>query len=349
MSLWDRIKSWKSENASQLVYARIPAERTDVPPGPALNAYQGYVRLFLSDMFLTKSRDWFTKQYPCVSASVRLDLEGYPNATLSRVARPPEGALSPGVRVNYALTDLLPFSGNLVEIEAALLALRGERYLAVALGLIESLSSLVSGPAAIAVDIAAKVASGLEKLVDAGDGKVHLALHDSFGGQGGNSPLQSGYLAVVLATPAQVDPASLGVREKRLYVQAPDLSWSPLQSADYMLFFIETRTERDNWRLPNIQEHIDQAVEAILLGEREKAEAYKKAALLAALTCKELTPLDRRRVAQAVKEELLAAADGGNEAVGSGLRDLENIVRKHAPTIEKALAGDVPSEDEILA
>src|SRR5690349_9418643 len=104
MNLWDRIKSFKVQNAQQLVYGRIPPERTDVRAGPVIGAYQGYFRIFLADMFLSQSRQWFTDQFPCVTASVRLDLEGQPGATLSRICQPPKEALSAGVRLNYALT-----------------------------------------------------------------------------------------------------------------------------------------------------------------------------------------------------------------------------------------------------
>lgn len=348
MNLQDRIKSFKTQNAQQLVYCRIPQERTDLAAAPAIAAYQGYVRLFLADMFLSQSREWFTDQFPCVSASVRLDLEGQPGATLSRVCQPPKDAVAAGVRLNYALTDLLPFSGNLLEIEAGLFALKGERYLNTALGLIEGLSSLVTGPAATAVAMAARVVRGMESIVDAGDGKVVLGLHDTFGSQGGNNPIQSGYLAVLLAPSAQIQPSRLGVAQSRLHVQAADGSWSPLVGFDYMLFFVEARTERDNWRVPAIQERLDEALEAMLLDD-PKAEACKKAAILAALTCKELTPLDRRRVAAAVKEELRAAADAGRGVTDDGAKDLDAIVSKRATATPRAFNLEPPSEEEILA
>lgn len=344
MKLWDRITSAMTQNAQHLVYARIPPERTDVAAGPPITAYHGYVRFFLADMLLAQSRAWFTDQFPCVSATVKLDLEGQPGATLSRICQPPKEALASGVRLNYALTDLLPFSGNLVEIEAGLFALKGERYLNAALGLVSGLSSLVTGPAGMAVSMAARVISGMEAIVDAGDGKVVLGLHDTFGSAGGNNPLQSGYFAVILAPDAQVSPGSLGVAENRLHIQASNGSWSPLLGFDYMLFFVEAREGRDNWRLPSIQEPLDQALEAILLGDGAKADAYRKAAILAALTCKELTPLDRRRVAQAVKEEIADASGPSLRAVGDGEKDLDAIVAKNA---SRSLA--VPTEEEILS
>lgn len=353
MTLWDRIKAWKTQNARQLVYARIPAGQTDVAPGPPINAYEGYVRVFLSDMFLTRSRDWFTDWHPCVHTSVRLELAGQKGATIAHVARPPQQALAPGVRVNYPVTDLLPFSGDVVEIEAALLALQGKAYIEAALGLLESFSSLIPGPVGQALAIAEKVTSGLDKLVGAVDGQVHLGFHDSFGSEGGSSTLQSGYLAVVLATPEQVDPSRLGVAKHRLHILGPNGAWAPLEGFDSMLFYVEGRAQRDNWRLPSIQGPLDQAIEAQVLGDDHKADAYKKAALVAALTCKELTPRDRRRVAQAIKEELARAGtdDAGHGAVGDGMPTLESVLSKRMSGggLSYSDDEDVPTEEEILA
>lgn len=340
-SILDMTKSWVTKNAEHLVYARIAPERTDIPASPPIEPYRGYVRLFLADMFLTKSRAWFTERYPAVSATVRLDLEGRAGATISAVARPPEGMLTPGVRVNYPLTDLLPFCGNLVEIDMALLALKGERYLDTALGLLESLSTLLPGPASVAAGLAEKIAANVVKLLDEGDGAVHLGLHDAFGSRGGANPLRSGYLAVLLASPEQISPASLGVNQNRLYSQAQDGSWSPVQSCDYMLFYVETRVERDNWRLPAIQSAVDKAVEVATLEPGPKADAFKKAAIIAALASKELTPLDRRRVAQAVKQELDGLADvvtfgEVDRSIGALVRGLDSDAG--VPTEEALLA-----------
>lgn len=347
MSLWDRIKSWKTQNAQQLVYVRIPADRTDAPGGAPIKANGGYLRLWLSDMLLSRSRAWFTEWHPCVQTAVRLDFGGKKAAAVTHVASPPRDALSPGVFVGYPVTGLLPFAGGVVEVEAALLALKGESYLATALGILESFSSLLTGPLCEALGVAEKVATGLDKLVGATDGQVHLGLHDAFGSAGGPSALAPGYLAVVNATPQQLDGSRLGVANKRLVVAA-DGGWAPLQGYDYMLYYVEGRVERDDWRLPAIQGPLDQALEAIVLGDGPKADAHKKAALIAALTCKELTPLDRQRVARAVKDEL-AAASAGPGVTGQGIRDLEAIVKTHAPPMEQSLGGDMLSEDEILS
>lgn len=339
-SVLEMTKSWVTKNAEQLVYVRIAPDRTDIPASPPIEAYKGYVRLFLADMFLTKGRAWFTDRYPAVSATIRLDLEGRSNAVISAVARPPEGMLTPGVRVNYPLTDLLPFCGNLVEIDAALLALKGERYLDTALGLLESLSTVLPGPVSVAAGIADKISSNVSRLLDEGDGAVHLGLHDSFGSQGSANPLRSGYLAVLLASPHQISAASLGVSQNRLYSQGQDGSWTLVQSCDYMLFYVETRVERDNWRLPAIQSAIDKAMEVATLEPGPKADAFKKAAIVSALASKELTPLDRRRVAQAVKQEL----EGLTDVVTFGEADhsIEALVHGLDASAE------VPTEEALL-
>lgn len=341
MSVWETTRSWVTQNARQLVYVRIPPERTDVAPGGPIAPYKGYLRVFLAGMFLTRSRAWFTDRHPCVAAQIRLDLEGQAGAVFSTVVRPHEGMLGPGVRVNYPLTDLLPYSGNLVEIDAALLAIKGERHLDTALGLLQGLSTVLPGPVGAAAGITDMVARSVTRIVDEGDGTIHLGLHDTFGSHGGASPLRSGYLAVVLASPSEIPPASLGVSGHQLYTQTPQGAWTPVQSCDHLLLYVESRAERDNWRLPAIQSAMDRAIEAALLEPGPRADAFKKAAIVAALTSKELTPEDRRRVAHAVKQELDTLS--GAAMFSEGEHDLDDAVRK------LDLDGGVPSEAALLS
>jgi hypothetical protein len=80
------------------------------------------VRLWLTDMFLKRDREWFENQYPMVHATIQLTYAGE-TASFSSLARAPEGRLGPGERRNYPLTPLLPWSGGVVELEAGLSAL----------------------------------------------------------------------------------------------------------------------------------------------------------------------------------------------------------------------------------
>jgi hypothetical protein len=107
-----------------------------------------------------------------------------------------------------------------------------------------------------------------------------------------------------------------------------------------MLFYIEGRAERDDWRLSNIQGPLEQAIAALVAGEKEKADALRKVALTAALTSPDLAVQDRRRVALAIKAELDAIAAEGLGATGGEVRDLGTLVQARASS--RARAAQLP-------
>jgi hypothetical protein len=344
MSLWNKIKSARETNAERFVYSRIPRERTDETFVDApLVADRSYFRIFLREMYLTESRRWFTDWHPAVSTSVRLLFAG--NAvTVSRVSGASKEGLGRGVQVNYPVTDLTPFRGGVVEIESALLALKGASYLGAAIGVLQGFSGLICAPLGQALAVADKVAAGMQDLFAATDGQVHLCLHDAFTSAGDAPPgqvtgnvLRPGYLAVVLANEKALAPERLSVRGQRLYYAPPDGAPASLEGHDFMLFFIEGRQERDDWRLRSIEEPLEKAKEALLGGDDEKAESYRRVALMAAFASPDLAVHDRRRVAQAIKAELAELADAGHGAVPAGPRDM-NALMERAPRVEEAMA-----------
>ena len=341
--LWNSLVGWKERNAAHYLYERIPAERTDVKDDLAQMApFQSYFRLWLKEMYLAQSRRWFTDWYPAVTALVKLKFGDRDGVTLSSVAQPPEGKLSQGVFVNYRLTELLPYNGGAIEIDAGLLALKGANHLAPAVKILQSFSGLVVAPLLPVLAVAEKIAVGMQELVNSMNGEVHLSLHDTFTSKGGGgTPLSAGYAAVILATNAEIDPSRLSVRENRLqYASAPGAAPEPLEGFDYMLFYIEGRTERDDWRLSNIQTPLEEAIAATIAGEKEKADALRKTVLTAALTSPDLAVQDRRRVALAIKAELDAIAADGLGATGGEARDLDAVVRARGAS--RAIAAQLP-------
>lgn len=349
--LWNTLKGWKEQNATHYVYERIPADRTDLPgASAALLPYQSYFRLFLKEMYLTKSRAWFTDWYPAVTSLIQLRFAEREGVRLSSVAQPPEGKLSEGVFVNYRLSELLPYNGGVVEVDAGLMALKGSNHLAPAIRILQSFSSLVAAPLAPVLSVAEKVAAGVQELMDATNGQVHLSLHDTFtSAGGGGTTMTPGYFAVVLASADDVKPAQLSVRESRLYRSVNGAEPTPLTGYDYMLFYLEGRSERDDWRLKNIQEPLEGAVAAFATGEQEKGETLRKVALMAAFTSPDLTVTDRKRVALAIKQELDEAKALGLGASGGAPRELKEVIATRA--ISRAQAANTPdvSLDELLA
>src|SRR5262249_15339005 len=146
-----------------------------------------------------------------------------------------------------------------------------------------------------------------------------------------HNPLQPGYFAVILATEGQVARDRLVIRKKQLYYSPqPGAAPAPFVGFDYLLFRIEGRTERDDWRLKDIQEPLERAIQALAQGKTDEAEAHKKAALAAAWLSPDLVALDRGRVVKAIKEELDQVAGSGLGAVGGEVRDLKTIMAHRA-------------------
>jgi hypothetical protein len=349
-SMWDHVKGWWTENATHHVYAAIPKEQTDQDYDDAPLVPGGsYFRLWLSEMFLTKRVAWGKEWFPAVHGEVRLQFGGH-GASFSHVAQPPHGKVGEGVRLDYRLTELLPYNGGVVEIETALLGLKGADYLGTAIGVLQQFSSLISPPLGPAISLAQTLASGTRDLLSATQGSVHLGFHQELvsGGAGG-AVLRPGYLAVILADPGEISPAHLFVRDSRL-LHRPSPGQEPcnLTGYDYMLLRVEGRKERDDWRLKDIQEPLTTAGQALLEAPPNtvKAAAYRMVALAAAWQSADLAQLDRRRVVEAIKAELAELADEPTGAVGGISRTLNEIVSARAMRREQSEAlGELTAEE----
>jgi hypothetical protein len=343
--LWEGVKGWVNNNADHYVYAHIPKERTDREfDDSPLKAEASYFRLWLAEMFMRDSRKWFVDWWPAVHSSVQLKFGDQDKVNLSHVAQAPDGALAKSVLLGFPVTELVPFRGGVVEIESALIGLKGKNHLSAAIGVLQSFSGLIGAPLGQVLTVADKVSSGMQELFGAANGQVVLGLHQAFtsAGAGGNA-LRPGYFAVILATTRDLDAADLTVKEDRLLHKG-----RPLDGFDYMLYRVEGRVERDDWRLKNIQEPLDKAIEASLLGEDAKANNYKVVAMTAAMQSPDLAVHDRRRVALAIKEELEAIGGLGLGAVGGEVRDMDAIMGARAMSVAQAQAEGELSFDELI-
>jgi hypothetical protein len=339
-NMWQRVANWTSAPANHYMYVAIPKDHTDVEyDESSMTAHGSYFRVWLSEMFLTNRRNWFTTWYPSVHASIQLNFGNRDRVTFSHVTQAPEKALVEGVQLNYRLTELLPFNGGNVELEAELLAIKGKDYFDGAISVLQDFSGLIAAPLGEVLDIAEKVSKGIDALIGKAAAETHLALHQTFssGGGGGGSDLKPGYIAVILATENEVHKDQLWVNKDQLHYGANG-TVKPFRGYDYMLFRVEGRKERDDWLLKNIEEPMNKAIEAMTSGESEKADAFKRVALATALQSPDLALYDRRRVAQAIKDELSEIGALGLGAVGGESRGLADIVIARAMPMEVAAA-----------
>ena len=302
-------------------------------------------------MFLTKRVAWGREWFPAVHSEIRLQFGGR-DAAFSKIAQPPQDRLGEGVRLNYRLTELIPFNGGVVEIETALLGLKGADYLGAAIGVLQQFSGLISPPLGPAISIAQTLASGTRDLLNATKGNIHLGFHQELISAGaGGAVLRPGYLAVLLAEPGEVTPDRLFVREGRLrYSQGP--GQQPAASRGTTTCCCESRDARSETTGGSRTSRTRSAWPAQALLEAPpntvKAAAYRTVALAAAWQSPDLAQLDRRRVVQAIKAELAELADEGAGAVGGEARTLGEIVSARAMRREQADALGELTADEVF-
>ncbi|WP_371378577.1 hypothetical protein [Sporomusa aerivorans] len=272
---------------------------------------QHYFRLRLAEMFLKDDRKLFRKLVPVVSSVVSLSFGDNAAQQLPNVAGPlalnlNESALGKGVQLNYSLTNLVPYRGGTISIDAALLAYVSKDYFASFLSLANSVSSLLtSGQLSAALKVADSAAGALQDLLDSGDKEVRLVYHNEYAGsdQLGGVSLESGYFAVIAAEAGKFNPEKLVVKNSQLCSGDDLASAKPLTGYDYMLFSVEAALYRDDFRY--FTEYNSLLYTAIEKGmsDRTAGDAVIRAGMLAVFKSDDLTYVDKTRVAAALKAE----------------------------------------------
>lgn len=316
--LWQKVSDWWSSEAVHLSSAFYPD-----PAGAALRPHQSYLRVWVSEMFLAHDRQRGVDRYPAVQASIRLRFAGSDGATFSTIVRPPQGQEGPGVRRDHPLTELLPYAGGVLDLQVGLLDVEGVNHVALALDVLGDFASLLAPPLSTALTVADKVAGGIGKIdaaLSASGQRPLLALERSLvsSGGGGAATLQPGCIAVIRASETDVPPGSCTVVDGYLYRNVNG-QLEHLTGHDYMVVRIEARAERDDWRFPEWDRLIGQAQAAQIGGKVDDAKALRQEVLSRIVLSGDLTPVDRKRVAKLVKDELDAFELGAaaEERLGS--------------------------------
>jgi hypothetical protein len=330
--MWDKVKSWFAANATQYTDAWIP------PPGSLADAplvpMKSYFRIWIAQMFVRDKRILFTNFCPAVNGRVKLTIASHDDVVLTRLAAPQDDQRARGVLKNFAITDLLPYSGGIVEVDATLLALPANDFARTAISVVSDFSSLVGPPISQALGLAKMVVGAVDRVIDATAGGVRMTAHQSFvsAGGGGANLLRPGYFAVVLADKTKFDPTLLRVNDDELYHGT-----TPVLDFDHMLLRIEGRDERDDYRFKDLEDLIHAAIEAYLGGDTARGNNLRGAALVKVATSADLAVHDRHRVAQAVMDEIEPYRDQTRGAVGlEAAIDLTRSVKRGALTAAAA-------------
>ncbi|MBC3191820.1 hypothetical protein H7X46_12175 [Pseudonocardia sp. C8] len=272
----------------------------DAPP---IQPYAGYLRMWLAEGFLGLARTWGADRFPLLHGGVSLTFLGSERATFTTLNRPPDAWRAPGAQLNFPITTLLPFNGGTVEVEAALYEAREDGPLGTAIDLLGGFAALMGPPLATAASIAEKVSEGLDTVVSATGSAPALALHATMVSPGGGpNVLRPGHLVVLnsneagLAGVPEIHNGQLNLRSAT--------SCEPPVGLDYLVVRIECRTERDDWRFPELDLLVRTAGDALIRGHRDTYDDVRKNAIARAWNSDDLTPGDRRRVALLVADEL---------------------------------------------
>lgn len=341
MKLWEATKKLFLEESDQLTRVAIPAAGAEpLRPG------EGYVSVWLAHGFLAHEVEWLKTRYPAAHVGVRLDVAGQVT-TLTRLARPAQGMVGPGVWTNFPITGLVPYRGGSVEIEAGLVALEEESFLGAAVDIVSSFSGLVGPPLSEVLRIAGKVADGVETLIQAGRGEALLALHEGYSAPGGDSdnPLVPGHLAIVRAPEGELEASSLTVKEDRLHVHR-GTGEEPLEGYDYLLIRIEGRREREDWRFERFERLIHKAIEAHFAQDENSFQRYRNEVYVAILTSPDLIERDRKQAVLAIRDELDELTEISHRAKAVSTPSLEGIISRHGrPYSHPLLAQDISLRD----
>ena len=100
--------------------------------------------------------------------------------------------------------------------------------------------------------------------------------------------------------------------------------------------------------MANIEEPLNQAIQATVKGDDETAKGCLTAALLVIWQSPDLAVKDRRRVADAIKAELADVAGQPHGSVPAEVRTLPEIMQMRAMSVQQALAEPELSLAEIL-
>ncbi len=317
-----------------------------------------YFRIRLVEMFITR-KTWFGKTwFPAVHGLAKATYAGseveLPSVADTSKLFQEQAGTGDVVARNFPLTPLLPYRGHSVELLAGLFAMEGEDYLGKVIKVLSDFSTLLAVPQlSQALALAAPLASGMQDLFGATDGRMHLGFHDQWVSvidpqNPADNALRSGYFAVIRAAEGDVERSALRVENQQLRI-AEGAVTKPFTGKDHMLIHIEARSERnDLTRLSSFWQPFKESLTALGEGSNDRAKSLILQSLAAARISDDLTDADRSRVTQRLKSLYLEAKDDLDFAalVDDDAALVEGL--RLPGTAEAARAAGVPSLDELM-
>jgi len=288
-TMWTRVQGWFVAHAEQVTLAFI-ADETGEPVDPN----RGYLRIRFAEGVASDCPNWGEKRFPVLHGCVSLSVLGAAPSRFATFGRLPEP--------DQPISMLLPFAGGTVEVEAALYEAAADSPLDAAVDLVSGLASLTRPPLSVAAGLSDQVSEGFDRVLSGNEPVLGLHATMVSPNGGGSTSLRPGHL-VLLGAPQGELAGTPVIRDGRLHLQGAD-GTAPPADVDYLVIRVECRTERDEWRFPELEALVKSATEA-LVHNRESAYAdRRREAIARAWNSPDLIPVDRKRLALLISEQL---------------------------------------------
>jgi hypothetical protein len=310
MSWFDKALDWFKDRFQRDAQHRLAHF---IPSGEAaIVADEHYFQLWLDEMFLTDERNWFADWHPAVHSAVTFSF-GDQEQAITRIAGASslkdvdQSHLNRVITLSTQLTGLMPFKGDSIRINAALLAMKGNDSVKQLIDVLGDFSTKLAVPQlSLALDFAKPLAQGVSALVGVTDGEMLLGVDVTLAGKA----LRPGSYAIVYATEAEMPKAGFSIDAGELHFQGKHLT-----GRNYMLLRIESADKRDDFNsLSAIRDPYQQAVDMLTDGQLESSQKLLKKAIGAALKSNDLTETDRTRVIDVLKKRY----NNAQNMIGSG-------------------------------
>jgi hypothetical protein len=254
MSWWDDI--WTTQ-AKDYIYYELPPEKTKT--GLLHTPLQGgavYIRVFLKSFRIVDVREGWTKFYGAVHSFISVPKIGGGTSAFHTFTSPDElhnldpKHLDRVITLNIPLFGPVPYVGGDLDFKVGLFSIKAADLSGPFLDVVSSIAKAAgySYYISAAMPFVDTLKKGIDALTDTDqDSRLEIGLSTTY-----NTPT-TGYYAVVRADKGQLDTSQLRVDNSEHLVD--DASGQAISDFPYLVFTVETTTERSDWAdIPDLKQ-----------------------------------------------------------------------------------------------
>ena len=332
----------KTSDSYNLV-RNIPSDEPDVG---RLEPGKTYFRPWIVKFSLASGSSSASRnQLFLIAASVRMPFAGGDQVAFAKLVRPARTASTGGPFISMPLAELLPYNGGPVELAVAVLALAADPRLQALIDTVTEFSDLIRPPLHDKLSLAQVVANAIDRMTRVGDATLFMAFRHTWP-SATEEGIAPGYFALIRAQSDTIHDLDLSVHNNALFIQEDD-RMIPIAQNDYLLLRVEGLLERDDWRFPNIELLLEDAIKAIERGNERTFNVARQMVLTEIWRSPDFTWADRVRVALAVRDQLdhyrdqlgeYGSASGSFSASGGArTTNVESIVARRGIPLSTAI------------